>query len=109
MARRTSPKAAYASPGCPAVPLAAAVADLPADHQGLLVVLDGPPHLAQGRIRHAQVAQMIALAAAVADLPADDQGLLVVLDGPPHLAQGRIRNAQVAQWSPRRGGRRSPG
>ena len=48
-------------------PFAAAVADLPADQQGLLVVLDGPPHLAQVRIRQAQVAQMRALAAAVAE------------------------------------------
>ena len=60
MARRTSPKAAYATAQVAQtrLPSLAAVADLPADQQGLLVVLDGPPHLAQGRIRIAQVAQL---------------------------------------------------
>ena len=95
MARRTSPKAAYAMPRLPrSVPSPRRSPISRLISQGLLVVLDGPPHLAQGRIGNAQVAQMLPLAAAVADLPADHQGLLVVLDGPPHLAQGRIRQAQ---------------
>jgi hypothetical protein len=50
--------------------LAAAVADLSADHQHLRVEADGPLRLAQVRIRQAQVAEIRAFAAAVADLAA---------------------------------------
>ena len=67
------------------------------DGQGLLVVADGPPHIAQLVVGVPQVAQAVALAAAVADLAADGQGLLVVADGPPRIAQSDVGATQVAQ------------
>src|SRR5436305_12880 len=57
------------------VSLTPPVADLPTDHQRLLVTADGPLHLAQVLVGDSQVAQGVALAPPVADLPRDDQPL----------------------------------
>ena len=76
---------------------AAAVADLPGDGQGLIVILDGLAWVTQDGLGKAQAVQVVPFAAAVTDLPGDGQGLLVVLDGLAGVAQSVVGIPLVAQ------------
>lgn len=67
--------------------LAAPVADLLLDHEGLVVVRDGAAGLAEIRIGVAETAQRSALIVPIAGLPRDHEGLVVVLDSAAGLAE----------------------
>src|SRR5205807_1888365 len=79
------------------VTLAAAVADLPGDHQLLPVEADGGAGVPEVLVSDPQVAQGRPLAAAVADLPGDHQLLPAEADGGAGVAEVGVGVPQVAQ------------
>ena len=76
---------------------AGAVADLPVDGEGLLVVGEGLRPVPQPVVHEADVVQGGRFAGAVADVPVQVQGLLVTVQGFPGPPRGLQGPAQVVE------------